>query len=133
MVALADEIRARIAGLSGLMADAQNNLAAFGEKGHPHADVLATNLRATIEAVQRELARAERALDRAQGLDAAVEILAKVRSQAQQGKREAKWTEIQANAKWAQERAAMLDAADAIMAPIIAAAATKDGKNKKSK
>ena len=59
MVAWADEIRGRLADLSELMTVAQQNLATLGED-ELYADVRAANLRATIEAVQRELDRAKR-------------------------------------------------------------------------
>jgi hypothetical protein len=129
----ADEFQDRIADLSELMTAAQKNLAALAEDKRPYADTLTANLQTTIEAVQRELTRARKALDHAQGLDAAAEILAQVKTQAQERQRTAKWAEIRANAKWALERAAALDAAEAIMAPIIAAAAAKNRKNKKNK
>ena len=133
MTSRADEFQERIADLSELMTAAQKSLAALGETGHPHADIRAANLRATIETVRRELARAKRALDHAQGLNAAAEILAQVKTQAQERQRTAKWAEIRTSTRWALERAAALDAADAIMTPIIAAATAKNKKNKNSK
>jgi hypothetical protein len=129
----ADEFQERIADLSELMTAAQKSLAALGEDKRPHAQILTANLQATIETVQRELVRATRALDHAQGLDAAAEILAKVKTQAQERQRTAKWAEIRSHTQWALERAATLDAAEAIMAPIIAAAAAKNKKNRKRK
>jgi len=129
----ADEFQDRIADLSELMTTAQKNLAALAEDRRPYADILTANLRTTIEAVQRELTRARKALDYAQGLDAAAEILAQVKTQAQERQRTAKWAEIRTNTKWALERGAALDAAEAIMAPIIAAAAAKNRKNKKNR
>ena len=133
MTSRADEFQERIADLSELMTAAQKNLAALGGDGRPHAQILTANLQATIEAVRRELARAKRALDHAQGLDAAAEILAQVKMQAQERQRTAKWAEIRSHTQWALERAATLDAAEAIMAPIIAAAEAKNKKNKKAK
>ena len=115
------------------MTAAQKNLAAISVDARPHVQVLTANLRATIETVQRELARAKRALDHAQGLDAAAEILAQVKTQAQERQRTAKWAEIRSHTQWALERAAALDAAEAIMAPIVAAAAAKNKKKKKAK
>ena len=131
MTSRADEFQERIADLSELMRAAQTRLAALGEDARPHAQILSANLQATIETVRRELARAKRALDHAQGLDAAAEILAQVKTQAQERQRTAKWAEIRSHTQWALERAATLDAAEAIMAPIVAAAEAKNKKNKK--
>ena len=58
MTSRADGVQKRIADLSELIVAAQNDLAAFGEGGHPHANVRAANLQATIKTVQRGLARA---------------------------------------------------------------------------
>ena len=129
----ADEFQERIADLSELMTAARKSLAALGEDRRPTADILSANLRATIEAVERELARAKKALDHAQGLDAAADILAQVKTQVQERQRAVKWAEIRSNTKWALERAAELDTAEAIMAPIIAAAEAKNKKIKKTK
>ena len=129
----ADEFQERIADLSELMTTAQKNLAVLGEDSRPHAQILTANLRATIETVRRELARAQRALDHAQGLDTAAEILDRVKAQAQERQRTAKWAEIRAHTQWALERAAALDDAEAIMAPIVAAAAAKNKKNGRRK
>jgi hypothetical protein len=129
----ADEFQERIADLSELMTAARKSIAALGEDRNPHAHILTANLQATIETVERELVRAKRALDHAQGLDAAAEILAQVKTQAQERQRTAKWAEIRSHTQWALDRAAALDDAEAIMAPIIAAAAAKNKKNKKAK
>lgn len=116
MASRADEVRERIADLSELIIAARKNLADLGEDGHPYAEFLKANLKATIEAVQRELARARNELQGARGLDAAAEILAKVKTQALEGRRAAKWAQTRAQAQHALERAIAQDAAEAILA-----------------
>ena len=87
------------------------------------------NLRATIETVQRELDRSESGLDRARGLDVAADILAKVKTQAQKGRRTAGWAK--GRAQKALGRAVAQDAAEAILTSAMMKARARKARAKK--
>lgn len=127
----ANEVRERIADLSELITATRKTLADLGEDGHPYAKVLRANLQATIEAAQRERARAKGALDNARGLDAAAEILAKVNTQAREGRHTTKWAEMRAQTQRALERAVAQDAAAAILASASKRAKEQNARAKK--
>ena len=131
MTSRADKVRERIVDLSDLITAARKSLADLGEDNYAYAKFLRTNLRATIEAVQSELARAERELDGALGLDAAVEILANVKMQAREGRRTAKWAKPRAQTKLALKREVAQDAAKAILASATAKAKERMARAKK--
>ena len=116
MASRADEVRERIADLSELITAARKSLADLGEDGYPYAEFLRANLQATIKAVQRELARARNELQGARGLDAAADILDKVKTQAREARRAANWALAQAQAQRALERTAAQVAVQATLA-----------------
>ena len=69
----------RIADLSELMAAARKTLAELGDGDHPHTKLRRANLQATITTVQRELQYARQSLQGAGDLDAAAEILTRLK------------------------------------------------------
>ena len=82
MALKAEEVGAYIAGLSELIDAARKSLAELNEDNRPAAVFRRTNLHATIITVQRELGLARQSLQNARGIDAATEILARIKAQA---------------------------------------------------
>lgn len=80
----------RMDALSELITAARVSLVGLGQDTHPMANMRRANLEATIEAVQRELARAKKALDQARSPAAAAESLAKVKTQIREARPAAK-------------------------------------------
>ena len=105
MASRADGVREHIADLLELITAARERLTALCKGEHPHAEVLRTNLQSTIETIQRELARARQRRERARSLDAAAEILAKVKTRALEGRQAERLAQTVARAQQMRDRA----------------------------
>ena len=104
MVSRADGVREHIADLLELVTAARERLTALSKGGHPYTETLRANLQSTIETIQRELARARQRRQRARGLDTATEILAKVKTQALEGRQAKRLAQTKAQAQQMRER-----------------------------
>lgn len=129
---MADKVQERVADLLELMTAAQKNVTSLGMDQRDHANAVRANLRATIETIGRELARARQDLHRAAGLDSPAEILANLKTQARTGLQTAKWAKTRSQTQRALELAVAQEAAKAILGSA-AASARKTKRNTRAK